>query len=286
MSHAKDVLHVLIDPLVPAEDAALIAGVPPELLPPPEGPVADRPGWAGRPPKRRERGDSYRWLCYQDGYRAAARHRGGYRIIAAPPLTQELKPYQDTLDTLAATTITDEMARATVRDEVWALTQLLWEHAGLAAKVTALEEQAESVDTSMVPSAPSHTLDAARSAIADRIRRLAQYVQRVLAAQQAERAAAEHEEQRVFRQPLLRDQAVQYSSEALDLLARASVGSLASHLPAPSPEVDTPGTPHASLRALRQRADDLVERVQTLGANAPPELVAAVRHLNIWLKRS
>ncbi|MGW1037393.1 hypothetical protein ACWD4Z_35030 [Streptomyces antibioticus] len=285
MSHAKDVLHVLIDPLVPAEDAALIAGVPPELLPPPEGPVPDRPGWAGRPPKRRERGDSYRWLCYQDGYRAAARHRGGYRIVAAPSLTQELKPYQDSLDTLAATTVTDEMARAAVRDEVWALTQLLWSYAGLAARVTALEEQAESIDADMVSSTPSQTLDAARSAIADRIGRLERFVQNVQEAQQAERAAAEHEEQRVFLRPLLRDQAVQCGSEALDLLARASVGSLAPHLPGPSPEVGASGSPHDSLRMLRQRADDLVERVHALGAGAPSELVAAARHLNVWLKR-
>ncbi|MET9134752.1 hypothetical protein [Streptomyces antibioticus] len=49
MSPTDRSLHVLIDPLVPAEDAELIASVPPELLPPPEGPVADRPAWAGRP---------------------------------------------------------------------------------------------------------------------------------------------------------------------------------------------------------------------------------------------
>ncbi|MFF0213075.1 hypothetical protein ACWDMR_29635 [Streptomyces althioticus] len=44
-TEAGHVLHVLIDPLVPDEDAALIAAVPPELLPPPEGPVPDRPLW-------------------------------------------------------------------------------------------------------------------------------------------------------------------------------------------------------------------------------------------------
>lgn len=96
---------------MPAEDAALIAGVPPELLPPPEGPVADKPRWAGRPPKRRERGDSYRWLCYQDGYQAAARHRSGYPILKQAPLPEQLKPYQESLDHLATVTIHDEAAR-------------------------------------------------------------------------------------------------------------------------------------------------------------------------------
>lgn len=83
VAQAQDVLPVLIDPLVPAEDAALIAGVPPELLPPAEGPVPDRPRWAGRPPKRREQGDSYRWLSYQAG--CSPPPRG---LIAARPLTK------------------------------------------------------------------------------------------------------------------------------------------------------------------------------------------------------
>jgi hypothetical protein len=102
VQEAGHVLHVLIDPLVPEDDAALIAGVPPELLPPAEGPVPDWPRWAGRPPKRREQGDSYRWLCYQDGYRAAARHRG-YRVVNKPVLPAQLQTYQDSLDRLAAT---------------------------------------------------------------------------------------------------------------------------------------------------------------------------------------
>ncbi|MGP4049339.1 hypothetical protein [Streptomyces sp. 2A115] len=51
MSQTDRVLHVLIDPLVPAEDTALITSVPPALLPPSEGPVPDRPRQAGRPPQ-------------------------------------------------------------------------------------------------------------------------------------------------------------------------------------------------------------------------------------------
>jgi hypothetical protein len=280
---ADHVLRVLIDPLVPVEDAALIAGVPPELLPPSEGPVPDRPRWAGRPPKRREQGDSCRWLCYQDGYRAAARHRGGYRIVKKPVLPKELDPYQESLDRMTAATIHDEIARATVRDEVWALTQLFWPHAELTAKVTSLEGQAESVGVGALPSTPAQTLDAAGSAIADRIRRLEYYVQTVQAAEQDERDAAEQGGRRTSLQPLLRDRAVQYGGEAIDLLARASVGSLAPDLPAPSPEVRAPEARHR-LHALRRRADDLVEGIEALGVDAPSDLVAAARHLNAWLE--
>ncbi|MEU1084269.1 hypothetical protein ABZ368_29230 [Streptomyces sp. NPDC005908] len=282
-TEAGHVLHVLIDPLVPDEDAALIAAVPPELLPPPEGPVPDRPLWAGRPPKRREQGDSYRWLCYQDGYRAAARHRGGYRIVNKPVLPAQLQPFQDSLDRLAATAVSDELARTTVRDEVWALTQLLWSCAELTAKVSALEEQAAGLDVSGLPSVPSQALDAARGAIAERIGRLEHYVQTVQATEQAEQDAVDREERRIALQPLLRDQAVQYDGEALDLLARASVGSLAPNLPAPSPEARPAGTAQDPLHAIRRRADDLAGRIEALGAGAPAELAAAAQHLHAWL---
>ncbi|MEW2078128.1 hypothetical protein AB0941_31790 [Streptomyces sp. NPDC013433] len=284
MSQADHVLHVLIDPLVSAEDAALIASVPPELLPPPEGPVPDRPKWAGRPPKRREQGDSYRWLCYRDGYRAAARHRGGYRVVKKPVLWRELEPYQESLDRLTAAMIHDEVARATVRDEVWALTQLLWSYAELTAKVTVLERQADNIDAGPLSSVPAQPLDAARNAIADRISRLEYYVQTVQAAEQAELDAVEQEERRTVLQPLLHDQAVQYGDQALDLLAQASVGSLAPNLPAPSPKVRAPATAQPPAHDLRHRADDLVERIQALGADAPAELAAAARHLNAWLE--
>ncbi|MET9104788.1 hypothetical protein [Streptomyces antibioticus] len=267
---------------MPAEDAELIASVPPELLPPPEGPVADRPVWAGRPPKRRERGDSYRWLCYQDGYRAAARHRGGYRIVSKPALPEELSPYQKSLDRLAAATIYDEMARATVRDEVWALTQLLWAHAELVAKVAALKARAAHVNAGAILGSPTQTLDAAGSAIADRIRRMEYYVQTVQAAE-AEQAAVEHEVQRASLQPLLRGEALQYSGEALDLLARASGGSLAPQLPAPPRKADPPE--RDPLPALQRKAGDLVERIQAMGADAPPDLAVAARHLKHWLER-
>lgn len=286
VSQADDVLHVVIDPLVPAEDAALIAGVPPELLPPPEGPVPDRPRWAGRPPKRREQGDSYRWLSYQDGYRAAARHRGAYRIVKKPPRSQQWEPYQEILDRLMAATIQDEMARATVRDEVWALTQLLWSHAELSAKVTSLERQADSAGMGALPSAPPQTLDAARNAITDRICRLEHYAQTVQAAEDARQDTAEQveqEERRIALLPLLRDQAAHYSSEALDLLAQARAGSLAPDLPAPPLKAHTPEAAGRPLHALRQRADDLVECIQELEADAPSALVAAARHLNAWL---
>ncbi|MEU0853363.1 hypothetical protein ABZ387_36405 [Streptomyces flaveolus] len=282
-TEAGHVLHVLIDPLVPDEDAALIASVPPELLPPPEGPVPDRPRWAGRPPKRREKGDSYRWLCYQDGYRAAARHRGGYRIVNKLVLPAQLQPYQDSLDRLAVTAVPDELARATVRDEVWALTQLLWSCAELTAKVSALEEQADGLEVSALPNVPSQALDSARDAIAERIRRLEQYVQAMQATEQAQQDAVDHEERRIALQPLLRDQAVQYGGEALDLLARASVGSLAPNLPAPSPEAGPPGPARDPLHAIRRRADDLAGRIEALGAGAPAELAAAARHLHAWL---
>ncbi|MER6903885.1 hypothetical protein ABT322_08865 [Streptomyces flaveolus] len=180
-------------------------------------------------------------MCYQDGYRAAARHRGGYRIVNKPVLPAQLQPYQDSLDRLAATAVPDELARTTVRDEVWAPTQLLWSCAELTAKVSTLEDQADGLDVSGQPSVPSQALDTARSAIAERIRRLEHYVQTLQATEQAEQDAVDREERRIALQPLLRDQAAQYGGEALDLLARASAGTLAPNLPAPSPGAGPPG---------------------------------------------
>jgi DNA-binding ferritin-like protein len=200
-----------------------------------------------------------------------------------------LEPFQESLDRLAAATVRDEVARATVRDEVWALTQLLWPHAEMYAKVSSLEGQADSAGVRALPSAPSRTLDEVQDAIADRIRRLEHYVRTVQAAEEAEQDAAEQieqEERRTSLQPLLRDQAVQYGSEALDLLARASVGSLAPDLSAAPLQVDASEAARQSLQSLRQRADDLVERIQALGADAPSDLVAAARHLSTWLKES
>ncbi|MFG2691629.1 hypothetical protein ACGFWG_36640 [Streptomyces sp. NPDC048405] len=94
-------------------------------------------------------------------------------------LPAQLQPFQDSLDRLAATGVPDELARTTVRDEVWALTQLLWSCAELTAKVSTLEEQAAGLDVSALPSVPSQALDAARGAIAERIGRLEHYVQTV-----------------------------------------------------------------------------------------------------------
>jgi hypothetical protein len=64
---------------------------------------------------------------------------------------------------------------------------------------------------------------------------------------------------------LLREQAGQYSGEALDLLARASAGSLAPHLPAPAPEAGPPGSAQEPLQAIRRRAGDLVRRIEAPG---------------------
>ncbi|MCG8971396.1 hypothetical protein [Streptomyces sp. CL12-4] len=185
-----------------------------------------------------------------------------------------------------AATIHDDAARATVRDEVWALTQLLWSHADLSAKVTSLEGQADGGPVGALRSAPTQTLDAAQNAIAHRIRRLEHYVQSMQAAEKAEQDAVEEEERQTVLQSSLRDQATQYGSEALDLLARANVGSLAPDLPAPPLNAETPKTARHPLDAFRKRADDLVECIQSLEADAPPDLVAAARHLSTWLKNS
>ncbi|MET8572977.1 hypothetical protein [Streptomyces sp. NPDC004783] len=222
-------------------------------------------------------------MCYQDGYRAAARHRGGYRIVNKPVLPARLQPYQDSLDHLAATAVPDGLARATVRDEVWALTQLLWSCAELTAKVSALEEQADSLDASAPPDAAFQALDAARGAIAERIRRLEHYVQTAQATEQAEQDAVDREERRVALQPLLGAQAAQYGGEALDLLARASVGSLAPNLPAPTAEAGPPGPATDPLHPIRRMAGGLAGRIEALGAGAPAELAAAARHLHAWL---
>lgn len=49
-----------------------------------------------------------------------------------------------------------------MRDEVWALTQLLWSHAELTDKIATLEGQAHSAGASTLPSAPARALDAVR----------------------------------------------------------------------------------------------------------------------------
>jgi hypothetical protein len=168
-----------------------------------------------------------------------------------------------------------------VRDEVWALKQLLWSYAELTAKVISLE--ADALDASALPGVPSQALDAARAAITERIRRLEHYVQTMQATEHTERNAVDREEQRGVLQPMLREQAGQYSGEALDLLARASAGSLAPNLPAPAPEARPPGSAQEPLQAIRRRADDLVRRIEALGAGAPAELAAAAQHLHTWL---
>jgi hypothetical protein len=91
-------------------------------------------------------------------------------------------------------------------------TQLLCSHVELSAKVTLLKRQADSAGIGALPSAPPQTLDAARNAITDRIRRLEHYAQTVQAAEDAEQNAVEQEGRRTALQPLLRDRAVQYSS--------------------------------------------------------------------------
>ena len=75
-------------------------------------------------------------------------------------LPEDVEPYQESLDRLTAAAIHDEVARTTGRNEIWALTQLRWSHAELAAKVTPLEGQAESVGVSALPSAPAQSLEA------------------------------------------------------------------------------------------------------------------------------
>lgn len=96
----------------------------------------------GRPAAQAARAGGFLQVAVLPGrLPAAARHRGGYRIVKKPVLPKELEPYQESLDRMTAATIHDEMARATVRDELWALTQLFWPHAELTAKVTSLEGQ-------------------------------------------------------------------------------------------------------------------------------------------------
>ncbi|MEU2743155.1 hypothetical protein ABZ656_49895 [Streptomyces sp. NPDC007095] len=215
-------------------------------------------------------------MSYRDGYRAAARSRGLYRIVEQVTLPEELKPYQERLDQLTTITIKDEVAQASLNDEVWAITQLLRSHANLTHKFSSLQELDDESETAPQQDAPLHTLAAALDAIADRIRRLEHYIDTV--------QQAEHAEQRALLRPVVREQADRHSNEALDLLARASAGSLAPDLPQLTREARTRlHTAAAENRALQRQALELVESINALGTNAPPDLAAAAPHLTAWL---
>ena len=233
--------RVTIDPSVPASQAALIAGVPPELLPPAHGDVPARPAWAGKRPGLFDRGESYRWLCYREGYAAAVTYRGRYQVEEVRELPDDLKPLQARIAavTEAGTSLRDEETRLTLAAEARALTQLLARHAELSERSHTLNASTPALADPAVDHVFRDRLTAALRAVEDRISHIEDALQTARAsdladAEAAQRAAAVPEAQRL-------------NDDALDLLARASAGSLATHLPRqhsshpPAPPTTSPG---------------------------------------------
>ncbi|WEH37815.1 hypothetical protein PZB75_30910 (plasmid) [Streptomyces sp. AM 4-1-1] len=217
--------RVIIEPSVPASQAALIAGVPPELLPPAHGDVPARPAWAGKRPGLFDRGESYRWLCYREGYAAAVTWRGRYRVEEVRELPDDLKALQARIDAVveAGTSLRDDETRLTLAAEAQALTQLLARHADLSGRSHTLTTNTPAPVDPETDGLFRDRLTAALTAVEGRIThiegalRTAQ-LSDTAEADAAQRAAAVPEAQRL-------------SEDALDLLAQASAGSLATHLP-------------------------------------------------------
>lgn len=281
--------RVIVDRSVPARDAELIAGVPPELLPEPTGPVPDRPAWAGRPPRRFERGDSYRWLQYKDGYRAAARHRGRYRIEPLAPLSAQLQPLQDRMDAVLAVAkkARDPQIRTVLGAEVQAVAELLTRHATLSGQKPLPEDTSKA--SREFYAARSAALDAVLGAVEARIRRMEEVAEVSRRADQAQQLAD------------ALPTAENHNDEVLDLLARATAGSLAADLDrlatleqfrlthaiedAESRAAATALaiTPPAAASSLGDRAAALAADIHSLAEEAPAPLRDVAWRIDNWL---
>jgi len=152
----------VVDPDVPDDIARLILTVPAELLPDPLAmDLPERAAWAGKPPRRRKDGDSWRWLQYRDGWTAARLHRGGYVVLppsaaldGAEELAARIRQASDMLlgshEALAQAMLDEARIRAAVPREVFDIGTVMQEAhqddwPALKTKLTGRVEQLETL---------------------------------------------------------------------------------------------------------------------------------------------
>ncbi|MEU2770688.1 MULTISPECIES: hypothetical protein [Streptomyces] len=155
-------------------------------------------------------------------------------------LPDDLKPLQARIAavTEAGTSLRDEETRLSLAAEARALTQLLARHAELSERSHTLNASTPALADPAADHVFRDRLTAALKAVEDRISHIEDALQTARAsdladAEAAQRAAAVPEAQRL-------------NDDALDLLARASAGSLATHLSRqhstpPAPPMTSPG---------------------------------------------
>ena len=152
----------VVDPDVPDDIARLILTVPAELLPDPLAmDLPERAAWAGKPPRRRKDGDSWRWLQYRNGWTAARLHRGRYVVLppsaaldGAEELAARIRQAADMLlgshEALAQGMLDEARIRAAVPREVFDIATVMQEAhkddwPALKTKLTDRVEQLETL---------------------------------------------------------------------------------------------------------------------------------------------